>query len=155
MLNTSYLTLRPLTDWALGVGYSYYQNNLRTDLIYGTDPFYQESLVPFKALSQSYTVSSTYIFKKKLAWQIDGGHVASRSDFRPSLANDFFSVVAWASEFSRVSIPEASVSSSFDYRFGEGVDAGFRFQYGSYIDRVHPEQTGYLRTYTAFIGKNW
>lgn len=155
VLNTSYVTLRPISDWSLGAGYSYYQNNLRTDLIYGTDPFYQESLVPFKALTQSYTVSSTYIFKKKLAWEVDGGHVASRSDFRPSLANDFFPVVAWASEFSRVVIPQASVSSSFDYRIREGVNGGIRFQYGSYIDHVHPELTGHLRTYTAFLGKNW
>jgi hypothetical protein len=155
VLNTSYVTLKPVTDWSLGAGYSYYQNNLRTDLIYGTDPFYQESLVPFKALTQSYSVSSTYVFKKKLAWEVDGGHVASRSDFRPSLANDFFSVVAWASEFSRVAIPQASVSSSFDYRFGEGVNAGFRFQYGSYIDNVHPELSGRLHTYTAFLGKTW
>jgi len=155
ILDTSYLTLKPLTDWSLGAGYSYYQNNLRTDLIYGTDPFYQESLVPYKALSQSYTVSSTYVFKKALAWEVDGGHVAARSDFRPSLANDSFPIVFWASQFSRVSVPQASLSSALDYRFREGVNAGFRFQYGSYVDRVHPEQTGFLRTYVAFIGKNW
>ncbi len=155
ILNTSYVTLKPVSDWSLGVGYSYYQNNLRTDLIYGTDPFYQESLVPFKALSQSYVVSSTYIFKKKLAWQVDAGHVAARSDFRPRAPNDFFPIVFWASEFSRVSVPQAAASSSLDYRFGEGVNAGFRFQYGSYIDRIHPELTGRLRTYSAFVGKVW
>jgi len=155
ILNTSYVTLKPVSDWSLGVGYAYFQNNLRTDLIYGTDPFYQESLVPFKALSQSYTVSSTYVFKKRLAWQVDGGHVASRSDFRPQLANDFFPIVFWASEFSRVSVPQGSLSSLLDYRFREGMNAGFRFQYGSYIDRVNTEQTGHLRTYVAFVGKNW
>jgi hypothetical protein len=155
-LNTSYITLRPVADWSLAVGYAYYQNNLRTDLIYGTDPFYQESLVPFKSLSQSYTVSSTYIFKKKLAWQVDGGHVASTSDLRPSsAANDFFPIVLWASEFSRVSVPQASLSSSLDYRFAAGTNAGFRFQYGSYIDQVHSEQTGFLRTYSLFVGKSW
>lgn len=154
-LNTSYVTLRPVSEWSLGVGYSYFQNNLRSDLIYGTDPFYQETLVPYKALSQSYMVSSTYVLKKRLAWQVNLGHVASHSDFRPSLPNESFPIVLWASEFSRVSVPQANVSSALDYRFKEGVNAGLRFQYGSYIDRVHPDQTGRLRTYTAFIGKNW
>ena len=52
-LNTTTVTLRPVNDWSLGLGYGYYQNNLRSDLMYGTDPFYAESLVPFKAINQS------------------------------------------------------------------------------------------------------
>jgi hypothetical protein len=155
MLNTSYVTLTLVPDWTLGAGYGYYQNNLRTDLIYGTDPFYQESLVPFKAISQSYSVSSTYLAKKRLALRVDASHVASRSEFRPQAANDFFSTVFWASEFSRVAVPQATVGSMLDYRFAQNFTASLRFQYGSYIDRFHPEFTGYLRTYTLIVAKNW
>ncbi len=81
------------------------------------------------------------------------GHVSSSAAWRPSLGNDFLPIVLSASEFSRVSIPQAAASSSLDYRIGEGFNVGFRFQYGGYINRVHPEQTGFLRTYTVFAGK--
>jgi hypothetical protein len=69
----SYLTLTPLREWTLTGAYGHYQNNLKTDVIYGTDPFfYPELLVPFKALSQSYTVASDLLLKKKPAWRVEG-----------------------------------------------------------------------------------
>jgi hypothetical protein len=165
-LNTSYLTLKPVPDWSLGWGYAYYQNNLRTDLMYGTDPFYAESLVPFKAISQSYSFSSTYLLKKKLAWNVEFAHTASSSSLRPNLSNapicDAGPVplpcadsVAFASQFSTVNVPQALASSTLDYRWKGGFDSGLRFQYGSYKDEVHPELNGHLNTYAVFFGKTW
>jgi hypothetical protein len=165
-LNTSYVTLRPVQDWSLGVGYSYYQSNLKTDLMFGTDPFYLDPLVPFKSISQSYSVSSTYLLKKKLAWNVELAHVASSSSLRPNLSNapicDAGPVpvpcadsVMFASQFSTVSVPQTLASSTIDYKWPGGYDSGLRFQYGSYRDQVHPEVNGHLNTYGVFFGKTW
>jgi hypothetical protein len=154
-LNTAFVTVNPVRDWNLGLGYTYFQDNLKTDLIYGTDPFYREGLVPFKALSQGYTVSSSYLWNQKLGVNVDFGHVTSHSEFRPTLENDAFPVVAWSADFSRVSVPQFSARASLDYRFQEGVNAGFRFDYARYTDRMHPELNGRLRTYSLFLGRTW
>lgn len=165
-LNTSYVTLRPVQDLSLGVGYAYYQNNLKTDLMFGTDPFYLDPLVPFKSISQSYSVSSTYLLRKKLAWNVELAHVASSSSLRPNLSNapicDAGPVplrcadsVIFASQFSTVSVPQALASSTLDYRWPGGYDSGLRFQYGNYKDQVHPELNGHLNTYALFFGKTW
>lgn len=167
-LNTSTVTLRPVNDWSLGLGYGYYQNNLRSDLMYGTDPFYPESLVPFKAISQSYNLSSTYLFKKKLAWNLDFAHVNSNSSLRPNLAvapicdasplpepPSCAVSTAFMREFSRVAVPQVLASSALDYHWQNGFDSGFRYQYGSYRDEVHPELNGHLNTYGVFLGKTW
>jgi hypothetical protein len=165
-LNTSYVTLKPVQDWSLGVGYAYYQNNLKTDLMFGTDPFYLDPFVPFKSISQSYSISSTYLMKKKLAWNVELAHVASSSSLRPNLSNapicDAGPVplpcadsVIFASQFSTVSVPQALASSTLDYRWRGGYDSGLRFQYGSYKDQVHPELNGHLNTYGLFFGKTW
>ncbi len=154
-LNTAYVTVNPVHDWNLGIGYTYFQDNLKTDLIYGTDPFYQEGLVPFKALSQGYAISSSYLWKDKLGLNVDVGHVASHSEFRPTLENDAFPVVAWAADFSRVDVPQFSARASLDYRFQRNINGGLRYSYGRYTDRVHPELTGSLRTFSVFFGRTW
>ena len=177
-LNTTYLTLTPVPEWSLSAGYGYYQNNLKTDLMYGSDPsFYPELLVPFKSLSQSYTVSSNVFLKKKLAWRVDAGHVASHSDFRPNLLSPLIPLncgpdgtqpcsdsVAFARAISLVDVPQIQVSSSLDYRWPGGITSGVRFQYSSYKDvvpldttgqPVRPVLTGHFRTLTVFLGRTW
>jgi hypothetical protein len=177
-LNTSYLTLKPVPDWTLSLGYGYYQNNLRTDLMYGVDPaFYGESLVPFKSLSQSVSVSSNILVKKKLAWSLRADHVASHSDFRPDLLNPLIPVcgvpgtpvpcsdsVAFARLISYVNVPQSGVSSSLDYQWRSGIHTGMRFQYAGYGDRVpldsfgvpvRPNLTGHFNTLSIFAGRAW
>ncbi len=154
-LNTAYATLTPLPAWSLAVGYSYFQDNLKTDLTYGTDPLYLEALVPFKALSQGFNVSSSYSWKDRLHLNVEAGRVAAHSEFRPTMENDAFNVVSWAADFSRVNVPQFAATASMDYRFQQGLSGGFRFQYGRYEDKVHPELDGRLRTYSVFLGKHW
>jgi hypothetical protein len=165
-LNTTYVTLKPVQEWNLGFGYAYYQNNLRTDLMFGTDPMYLDPLVPFKAISRSYSISSTYLAKKRLAWTVEFANVKSSSSLRPNLGNapicDAGPVplpcadsVIFASQFSMVSVPQALASSILDYRWKSGYDSGLRFQYGSYKDQVHPDLTGHLNSYSLFFGRTW
>lgn len=165
-LNTSYVTLKPVQEWSLGLGYAYYQNNLKSDLMFGTDPFYLDPLVPFKSISRSYSISSTYLMKKKLAWNVELAHVASSSSLRPNLSNapicDAGPVplpcgdsVIFASQFSTVSVPQALADSTLDYKWKAGFDSGLRFQYGNYRDEVHPEVNGHLNSYAVFFGKTW
>jgi hypothetical protein len=177
-LNTSYLTITPVQEWSFSAGYGYYQNNLKTDLMYGTSPsFYLEPLVPFTSLSQTYSVSSNLLLKKKLAWRLDVGHVSSHSDFRPNLLNPLIpadcgpdgtqpcsDAVAFARAVSLVAVPQYSISSSLDYRWRRGLQSGIRFQYDSYTDRVpldatgqlvRPSLTGHYRSLSMFLGRTW
>lgn len=164
-LSTSQVTFQPVSEWAVGVGYAYYHNDLKTDMMFGTDPFYSQSLVPFKAISQSYSLSSTYTAKKKLAFNVELAHVSSSSSLRPDLTNapdctagptqSCAVSLAFASQFSTVSVPQALASSTVDYRWRSGFDSGLRFQYGSYKDDIHPELTGHFGTYGVFMGRTW
>jgi hypothetical protein len=176
-LNTSYLTLTPWNEWSLSLGYAYYQNNMATDVTYGTDyavAFYAESLVPYKALSQSYSISSTYNFKKRLYWRLDFSHIASHSEIRPnsSLPDPCAGAglipscpysVGFARSFSNYTLPQILSSSSIDYRWGHGVSSGFRFMYDNYTDRgavfqgqqLRSDLSGRLRTYSIFLGRVW
>jgi hypothetical protein len=47
------------------------------------------------------------------------------------------------------------VDSTFNYHFHKGFDGGLRFNYGSYADRMHPDLSGQLRSYTVFLGRIW
>jgi hypothetical protein len=153
--NTAYATLTPVPAWSLAVGYSYFQDNLKTDLTYGTDPLYLEALVPYKALSQGVNLSSSYAWKEKLRLNVQVGNLTAHSEFRPTMENDAFNVVSWAADFSRVNVPQLAAIASVDYAFQQGVSAGFRYQYGRYEDKVHPELDGRLRTYAFYLGKHW
>jgi hypothetical protein len=167
-LNTAYLTLKPVQAWSVGLGYGYYQNSLNSDLVYGTDPIYQEGLVPFRALSQSYSLFSTYLIKKRAAFELAASHMTSHSNFRPNLTDPNIPLcdagylivpcsysVAFAVTQSRVAVPQYNVSSTLDYRFRQGYNGGLRFQYGSYSDYVNPNLTGRLRSYALFFGRTW
>jgi hypothetical protein len=153
--NTAYATLLPVHAWSVAVGYSYFQNDLKTDLTYGMDPVYVEPLVPFKALSQGFNLSSSYSWKERLRASVQLGHITAHSEFRPTLDNEAFPVVAWAADFSRVDVPQFGATATLDYRFQRGFSGGFRYRYGRYEDRVHPELDGRLQTYSLFVGKAW
>jgi hypothetical protein len=47
------------------------------------------------------------------------------------------------------------VGSTVDCHSHSGFDGGLRFNYGSYTDRIRPDLTGKVRSYTAFFGKVW
>ncbi len=73
---------------------------------------------------------------------------------------------------SQVKVPQTIVASTADYRFGKGFNGGFRFNYGSYANRVNTTYTsplfnyqpmafnradlnGIVRSYTVFVGRVW
>lgn len=170
-VNTSYVTLRPMPQWNLALAYTYMQDNLQTDMIFATDPVvavYAQSLVPYKQLSQTYSVRSTYEVKKRLGLGLDFSHSAAHSSMRPDLnpnnypafpgvsPSDFSSALALgAGPISQVNIPQAILGSAVNYHFPSGFDAGLKFNYSSYRDVINPDQTGYLRSYIAFLGRTW
>jgi hypothetical protein len=147
------------------------QDNLQTDMIFATDPVvgvYAQSLVPYKQLSQTYSVRSTYEVKKRLGLGFDFAHSAAHSGIRPDLNSnnypafpgvspvDFAAALALAAgPISQVNIPQAILGSTVNYHFPSGVDAGLKFNYSSYVDVINPNQTGRLRSYIAFLGKTW
>jgi hypothetical protein len=181
--NTTYLLIKPVPEYTLGIGYSYLQQNLRSDLVYRSDvapfdpdpaagciglgptclPVYSESLVPFKSISNTISVTSTYLLKKSLALNVDYAYANSRSGFRPNADPNAFpliepeavAAVTLGSDISQVKVPQTLLSSGLDYRWKNGFNLGFRFQYGRYLDLTHPDQTGLLRGYTLFAGRVW
>jgi hypothetical protein len=170
-VNTAYVTLRPLPQWNVTIAYTYMQDNLQTDMIFATDPvvaLYAQSLVPYKQLSQTYSVRATYEVKKRLGLGFDFAHSAAHSGMRPDLNSnnypafpavspvDFAAALALAAgPISQVNIPQAILGSTVNYHFPSGVDAGLKFNYSSYVDVINPNQTGRLRSYIAFLGKTW
>lgn len=177
-VNTSYLTLQPISQWNVTLAYTYMQDTLQTDMIFSTDPVvavYKQSLVPYKQISQGYSVRSTYEVKKRLGLGLDFSHSAAHSSMRPDLnpnnflafpgapgvtASDFAASFAGtlalaAGPVSQVKIPQAILGSTVDYHFHSGFDTGLKFNYGSYVDLIRPDQTGRLRSYVVFFGRTW
>jgi hypothetical protein len=156
---TSYVTLKPVALWSVAFGYSYFHEDLRSDLFYASDPvFYGESMVPFKAISQSGSVSTSYLVKRRLALNLEFSHVVSHSDFRPGINPDLpdqNAPVLWAAQFSRVDVPQALLRADAEYRWAHGLETGLRLYYGSYTDRVNPTLSGKLRSYSTFFGRVW
>jgi hypothetical protein len=87
--------------------------------------------------------------------------------------NAFSSSLALGSgAVSQVNVPQTIIASTVDYRFHHGFNGGFRFNYGSYANRVSTNYTsplfnyqpmyfnradlnGILRSYTVFVGRVW
>jgi hypothetical protein len=163
--STSYLTLKPVPQWSLGLGYAYLRNNLGTDLAWGpvtltsgTDSLVQESLVPFRAWSQNFTLSSIYAFREKVQWNVDLERVLARSEFQTGLASDKLGVrdiVTWAGDFSRMDASQTLLRSDLVYHWAAGLDASFRLQIARYDEVVRPELTGSLRSFAFFLGRRW
>jgi hypothetical protein len=177
-VNTSYVNLRPIPQWSVALAYTYMQDNLKTDMIFAADPVvavYKQPLVPYKQLSQGYSIRSTYEVKKRLGLGLEFSHSAAHSSMRPDLnpnnflgfpgappvtptdfAASFAGALALAAgPISEVKVPQAIVASSANYHFQSGFDTGLKFNYGSYVDRIRPDQTGRLRSYVAFVGRTW
>lgn len=159
ILSTTSVTVQPRADWSLGLAYAIGADRLKSDLVFGTDPPYSESLVPYDATDQSVRATSSWSVTKRLVWGLDLRYITSQGNFKPSPAaapNDtLYSPVGWASAFSKVDVPQALAGTTLGYRWPTGIEAGVRGRYASYRDRVHQERTAYLRSISLFAGKNW
>ncbi len=178
---TSFVTIRPVPQWSISTGYTYLEDNLQTEMRFANDPavgLYQ-ALVPYKQLSQTYSVRSSYEIKKRVGLNFNFAHSAAHSGFRPDVnpadyplfpgavsvagytsdanfAQSFANALALGSGLvSQVDVPQAILGATGDYHLPSGSDAGLRFNYGSYTDFIRPDLTGKLRSYTAFLGRTW
>jgi hypothetical protein len=97
------------------------------------------------------------------------GSYATYADY----VNAFGSSLALGSGVaSHANVPQTIIASTADYRFGRGFNGGFRFNYGSYANRVSTTYTsplfnyqpmafnrsdlnGIVRSYTVFVGRVW
>jgi hypothetical protein len=148
-------------EWSLGLAYAIGAQRLKTDVTYGTDPLYQESLVPYDATDQSVQLTSSWSMTKRVVWDLNLGYVRSLGEFKPSPAATpadtlpLFQPVDWASSFSRVDVPQGTAGTSIGYHWPEGFEVVARGTYASYRDAVHPERTGYLRSVSVLAGRSW
>lgn len=177
--DSSFVTIKPVPEWSIGGGYTYLQDNLRTDMTFESDPavaVYTQMLVPYKQMSQTYSIRSTYDLKKRLGLNVSFAHTVAHSGMRPDLNPADYPAFPWTTDpagdpqfpahfaqalaigsglVSQVNVPQTLIGSTADYHFHSGFDSGFRFNYGSYTDFIRPELTGKLRSYTAFFGRVW
>ncbi len=172
-VDSSFVTIKPVPQWSIGGGYTYLQDNLRTDITFENDPaaaVYTQALVPYKQLSQTYSIRSSYELKKRLGLNVSFAHSAAHSGMRPDVNPADYPVfpvggadptlfaqalALAAGRISQVNVPQTLVGSTVDYHFRSGFDGGLRFNYGSYTDYIRPDLTGKLRSYTAFFGRVW
>jgi len=181
-VDTTFVTIKPVPRWNIGAGYTYMQDNLRTDMRFMNDSgigLYTQPLVPYKELDQSFSVHTTYELKQRLALGADFARSLAHSGFRPDLnpahypifpgavdVAGFNSQQDYAAAFSQalgiasgpvslMDVPQSIVGSTLDYHLGRGFDGGLRFHYGSYADRIRPNLSGQVRSYTIFMGRIW
>lgn len=181
-VDSTFVTITPVPQWNIGAGYTYLQDNLRTDMRFMNDPavgLYTESLVPYKQLSQTFSVRTSYEIKQRLNFQVNFARSLAHSGFRPDLnpadypnfpgavsVAGYPTEAAYAAAFSQalglasgpvslMDVPQSIVGSTLDYHLQKGFDAGMRYNYGSYADRIRPDLSGQLRSYTVFMGRIW
>lgn len=156
--STTSLTLKPMSEWSLTVAYAYFRDDLQSELIFGVQPFYSQNLVPFYAATHGVVASSNLDLLKQLRWNVDFRYNVSNSKFKPDPAaappppDLSFSSVAFASDFSRIDVPQVVASTGFEYQWRKGFKAGIRGDYASYRDAVHPELNGHLWGATVYLG---
>jgi hypothetical protein len=177
--DSSFVTIKPIPEWSIGGGYTYLQDSLRTDMTFENDPavaVYTQTLVPYKQMSQTYSIHSSYDLKKRLGLNISFAHSAAHSGMRPDLNPADYPAFPWTTTpggdpqfpahfaqalaigsglVSQVNVPQTLIGSTADYHFHSGFDTGLRFNYGSYTDFVRPDLNGKLQSYTAFLGRVW
>ncbi len=146
---------RPVQTWTLTLGCAYEKTSLHTDLIYGTDPWYVENLVPYSAATKNVTLTSNYKLTDRLSWNLSGGKTDTQGGFATREPNPFIAMVQFASSFSHVDIPQNYVRTSLTYNLMGNCEMGCRFQYSRYKDYVHPEFSGIFRIASVFIGRRW
>lgn len=88
-IETLSATLRPVSGWNLGLGYSYQQNSLTTYMAFQNDSgvgyVINEPAVPYKQITQAYWAESTYLVKKRLGLDLRLTYNSARSDMRPDV----------------------------------------------------------------------
>jgi predicted CXXCH cytochrome family protein len=182
-VETATATVRPLTGWNLGLGYSYQQNNLTTYMAFQNDNavgyVFDQPAVPYKQISQSYWGDSTYTIKQRLGINFRLTYNSARSDFRPDLnpnnaallgnqslieQGTFDPVMFGAAQqnlafsstqISEVIVPQWIGQSKAYYLFPHKFEGGLVFYYGSYRDQFNPNLNGVLRTFNLYVGRSW
>ena len=178
-VDTSFVTIKPIPQWSIIGGYTYLQENLRTDMQFGNDSavaVYTQSLVPYKELDQTYSIGSTVELRKRLGLNVSFAHSVAHSGMRPDLNPADYPVFPWTTDpsgdpqfpahfagalgigsgiVSQMNVPQTLIGAKGDYHFKSGFDGGLRFNYGSYTDIIRPDLNGKLRSYTAFLGRIW
>jgi predicted CXXCH cytochrome family protein len=86
---TATATLRFVSGWNLGLGYSYQQNNMTTYMAFQNDSatnyILDEPAVPYKQITQAYWADSTYTFRERMGLNFRVTYNSARSGFRPDL----------------------------------------------------------------------
>jgi len=185
-VDSVFVTIKPVPEWSIGGGYTYLQDNLRTDMQFGNDPVvavYTQPLVPYKQLSQTYSIHSTYELKKRLGLNVSFAHSAAHSGMRPDLNPADYPPFPWttapggdpqfpahlagalgigAGPVSQVNVPQTLIGATGNYHLRAGFDGGLRFNYGSYTDNTiwntpayRPDVNGKLQSYSVFFGRVW
>jgi hypothetical protein len=161
--DTTFLTIKPVPQWSIGAGYTYLQDNLRTDMQLANDSavgVYTQPLVPYKELSQTFSIHSAYELKKRLGLSLNFARSLAHSGWRPDLnpadypnfpgavsVAGYPSEAAFAAAFagalgtgagpvSQVNVPQTLVAATGNYHLRAGFDGGLRFNYGSYTDNT-------------------
>ena len=177
--DTTFVTIKPVPQWTIGGAYTYLQDNLRTDITYLNDPavaVYTQPLTPYKQLSQTFSIHSTYELKKRLGLNVNFAHSAAHSSLRPDVNPADYPPFPWTTDpngdpqfpahfanalaigagpVSQVNVPQTLIGATGDYHLRAGFDGGLRFNYGSYTDNIRPDLTGKLRSYSVFFGRVW
>jgi len=86
---TASATLRFVSGWNLGLGYSYQQNNLTTYMAFQNDAgagyVVDEPAVPYKQITQAYWGETTYTVKRRLGLSMKATYNSARSGMRPDV----------------------------------------------------------------------
>ena len=161
--DTTFVTIKPVPQWSIGGAYTYLQDNLRTDMQLANDAgvgLYTQPLVPYKQLSQTVSVHTTYEVKKQFGLNLNVAHTIAQSGWRPDLnpadypifpgavtVAGYTSEAQFAAAFSgalatgsgpvsQVNVPQTLIGATGDYHLRSGFDGGLRFNYGSYADNT-------------------
>ena len=181
-VDSIFVTIKPVPQWSIGGGYTYLQDNLRTDMQLANDSavgLYTQPLVPYKQLSQTFSIHSTYELKKRLGLNLSFARSLAHSGWRPDLnpadypnfpgavsVAGYTSEAAFAAAFSnalgigagpvsQMNVPQTLIGATGDYHLRSGFDGGLRFNYGRYTDNIRPDLTGKVQSYSVFFGRVW
>jgi hypothetical protein len=163
-VDSIFVTIKPVPEWSVGGGYTYLQDNLRTDMQLANDPAvgtYTQPLAPYKQLSQTFSIHSTYELKKRLGLNLNFARSLAHSGWRPDLNPADYqghfpgavTVAGYPSEaafdaafagalgigagpVSQVNVPQTLIGATGNYHLRSGFDGGLRFNYGSYTDNT-------------------
>jgi hypothetical protein len=180
-MNTLSSTLRFVSGWNLGLGYSYQQNNLTTYMAFQNDAsigyVVDEPAVPYKQITQAYWGDTTYTVKKRLGLNLRITYNSSRGGMRPDVnppdanklgnagitpfdpnglfASALSNVQFGATQVSEVIVPEWIGQGKSYYLFPHKFEGGLVIYYGSYRDYFNPNLNGVLRTFSLYVGRSW